>query len=426
MEQVPGDDKSSGTNARRAVVEEASNDENASAPQRNNDAEAEPADGTAEPSEPVPQLPESELDERIALMFVVGAPAPVASGRDALLAHVPNQIVLDAYKKIRALCKAHGKALSTSFGNFDQLVGLGWLLGDLVLGGLIEHADAHSVGREAGRLGPDLPGLFAAPRRRTGKLKFSDDEARARAFRLAEEEELTLRQAPASLPLPKRLPRAQQPAPAGAVPEPEPEPAPPEPEPEDGYFAYERIEAEEDMRRFEQCVESATEADSRLQAAQLEMQEAVGRLSMAQRRFKKAQAEHSRRAGKRPPPKPSLAMEVDGEWQRGKEWKETQESADAWKKRMADWNVRMEMYLRLNREADWELADARQAEHEAQIEAHEADEWYQKSLDWDRSSRSRVQECSAELRVSRERRLSEIQAVLEEARGASGGMEWAP
>ena len=69
---------------------------------------------------------------------------------------------------------------------------------------------------------------------------------------------------------------------------------------------------------------------------------------------------------------------------------ETQESAAAWKKRMCDWNLRMRLYYELNREADWELEDARNEEREASIEALEADDWYQKSLEWDRSSRQRV------------------------------------
>ena len=41
-------------------------------------------------------------------------------------------------------------------------------------------------------------------------------------------------------------------------------------------------------------------------------------------------------------------------------------------------------------------------EREASIEAREADEWYQKSLDWDRSCRRSVEDYATELRVSRE------------------------
>jgi hypothetical protein len=55
--------------------------------------------------------------------------------------------------------------------------------------------------------------------------------------------------------------------------------------------------------------------------------------------------EDLRRAGKRPPPKPSAAMEFDDKGA------ETQESAAAWKKRMCDWNLRMRLYYELNREA---------------------------------------------------------------------------
>ena len=176
------------------------------------------------------------------------------------------------------------------------------------------------------------------------------------------------------------------------------------------------------MRRLEQYVEHATEADARMQTAALEMQQAHLNLSGAQRRLKRAQAEHVRRAGKRPPPKPSLAMEMDGESAAAS--KETPESAAAWKKRLAEWNVRMGLYYQLNRESDWELADARHAEHDAAIEAREADEFYQETLDWVRSSRQAVEQYATVCRMSRERRLREIQDDLTEARAAAGGMEW--
>ena len=115
-----------------------------------------------------------------------------------------------------------------------------------------------------------------------------------------------------------------------------------------------------------------------------------------------------------------------GEGQRGKEWEETEESAAAWKKRLADWNVRMRLYYQLNREAEWELADAQHALRDAEIEAHEADEGYQQALDWARSSRYNVQEYATVCRAGHERRLSEIHADLEEAREATGGMAWTP
>ena len=235
------------------------------------------------------------------------------------------------------MCKAHGKELSDSFGNFDKLVGTGWLLGDVTLGGLIAHGAALAVGRKVGKLAPHLPGQFAAPRRSVQKAKNLTDEERAYEFMVAEEKEAVLRQAPVDLPLPKRAPREP-------TPEPEPEPEP-KPEPEDGVFAPERREAEEQFQRFEFYIADAIKSDARVHAAQLEMQQAVSRLGASQRRLKKAQANHVRRAGKRPPPKPSAAMEFDDKGA------ETQESAAAWKKRMCDWNLRMRLYYELNREA---------------------------------------------------------------------------
>ena len=333
------------------------------------------------PSESVQRLPTSEFEQRADIMFVVGTSAAAASGREKLLASgqkFTNQEVLRAWKVVEALCKAHGAALLQSFGNFDKYVGTGWLLGDVALGGRVEHGAAHAVGRKVGKLCRDLPGRFAAPLRRVRKAKNLTDEERGFEMRKAEEEEATLRQAEVDLLLHKRLPCR------GPEPAPEPEAAPAFAEPEDGVFAPERREAEEQFQRFELYIADAIKDDERVHTAQLEMQQAANRLGAAQRRLKKARAEHLRRAGKRPPPNPSRAMEFDDKGE------ETQESAAAWEKRMGDWNVRMRLYYELNREAEWELEDARHEEHEASIEAHEADDWYQKSLEWRRSSGRRV------------------------------------
>ena len=105
--------------------------------------------GAETPAEQVeqPAAPPSEqqLAERAAMMFVVGARAPVASGMPAAAQEATKELVLRAWSVISALCKANGKELSSSFGNFDKLVGLGWLLGDVVIGYLIAGEDALAV-----------------------------------------------------------------------------------------------------------------------------------------------------------------------------------------------------------------------------------------------------------------------------------------
>ena len=140
-------------------------------------------------------------------MFVVGAAAPTASGRRAVLPVATQEAVVLGWEVIRARCKADGKELSRSFGNFDQRVGLGWLLGDLVLGELIAFDDALAVGTKAVKQGPDFKAAFAAPSRRAGKARYSSDEDRERALAAAAAEERTLRRTDPELPFPAASPR---------------------------------------------------------------------------------------------------------------------------------------------------------------------------------------------------------------------------
>ena len=160
--------------------------------------------------EPLPEVADSELEERIKIMFVVGDPEPVASGRGSVLRKASKQVVLRGADLIRGLCKAHGPQLSQSFGNFDQLVGLGWLLADMVIGCLVSRADAFSIGKKAGKLAPGFKKEFEAPRMRAGKRKFSSEEERARAFSAADAEAAAIRLEPVELPFPAvRAARAQ-------------------------------------------------------------------------------------------------------------------------------------------------------------------------------------------------------------------------
>ena len=87
-------------------------------------------------------------------------------------------------------------------------MGQGWLIGDVVLGVLIEHSDAFAVGRKAGKLAPGLEAEFSAPARRVGKARFSSDEERAASMTAAKHLEADLRQAQVELPLPALQPVA--------------------------------------------------------------------------------------------------------------------------------------------------------------------------------------------------------------------------
>ena len=170
------------------------------------DAAAVAGTGESDSANALPSLTaaelRAELDFRQRVMFVVGSDAPKASGRDAILPYATNEAVQIGWELIRERCKADVRELSRSFGNFDQRVGLGWLLGDAVLGGFIPGADALAIGIKAVKAGPDLKAAFAAPSRRVSKAKYSTDEARERAVAAAADEEAALRHADAELPMP--------------------------------------------------------------------------------------------------------------------------------------------------------------------------------------------------------------------------------
>ena len=141
------------------------------------------------------ELTEEELKLWAALMFVVGAPGPVASGRLSAVTKLTKELVHRGWMVVE---KLDIKALSRSFGNFDKVVALGWLLGDIVLGCLMPRINAFSIGGKASKLAPGLKSEFAGPRRKAGKVSFDDsDEGRERhaiSFDLADKKEAALRQ----------------------------------------------------------------------------------------------------------------------------------------------------------------------------------------------------------------------------------------
>ena len=113
----------------------------------------------------------AEYEERAPLMFKLDAEGPTASGRPAVTRTVTKENVQSAWRAANGYCEEHGAALSEAYGNFDRVVALGWLLGDVAIGCLIKKADAFKVGRKAGKLAPGLKTEFDAPARRLGKRK---------------------------------------------------------------------------------------------------------------------------------------------------------------------------------------------------------------------------------------------------------------
>ena len=152
---------------------------------------------------------EHELGERATAMFIVGAKGPTSSGMPSAVQEVTKELVLRAWNVVSALCKTEGKALSQSFGNFDKVMALGWLIGDAAMGCLICPADADAVGRKASKLAAVLKNELAAPLRRAGKQRFADAEARARALVEAGAWVAAIRLEHVELPLPSRRRAAQ-------------------------------------------------------------------------------------------------------------------------------------------------------------------------------------------------------------------------
>ena len=113
----------------------------------------------------------AEVAARASRMFVVGANAPMASDMPPAACTATKGLVKLAFDAANDLCKAHGTALSEYFGNFDRVVALGWLLGDLLGMPLAPRAMAYTVGLKA--------------RRAAGTLETDQKEERRKASRAA-------------------------------------------------------------------------------------------------------------------------------------------------------------------------------------------------------------------------------------------------
>ena len=90
---------------------------------------------------------------RFARMFVVGAVGPAASGPDEeIVLTISNKLVALVWAYVgseKSVSKDKIDELSKSFGNFDRVVALGWLLGDAIGLPLMERVLAHKLGLAA-------------------------------------------------------------------------------------------------------------------------------------------------------------------------------------------------------------------------------------------------------------------------------------
>jgi len=158
---------------------------------------------------------------RDAMMFVVGAAAPVASGLPALASTATSlhvKLVWEHVNDRRKLSDERVDALSTSFRNFDRRVAAGWLCGDLMRGpALLERDDAHTLGLkikyEAGKVEAKETKLRRDAKKAAGRLAAADP-GRGKLLERAEEEIETLLGTTVQLPLPAASQAAQAPNPA--------------------------------------------------------------------------------------------------------------------------------------------------------------------------------------------------------------------
>ena len=151
---------------------------------------------------------------RDAAMFVVGAAEPVPSGMPPLASEPNKALVKVAVAHFAGVPKAHIGALSKSFGNFDRVVGIGWVIADAVrpLGApLITRAEAHAIGgraqRKAGDIKDEVRTARLAIQRAAYKLDASDPKRQELDRQLADAEALVLRES-IELPLPSGAPQA--------------------------------------------------------------------------------------------------------------------------------------------------------------------------------------------------------------------------
>ena len=176
----------------------------------------QPADQDAPAERAEPVITQEWVAERFAMMFVIGAAGPAASGRKDVLRKVTGRVVSLAWKYIddkKSLPKDHIDALSKSFGNFDRVVALGWLLGDAVGLPLMERTEAHVVGLkakyEAGKIKSQEASIPRDAKKAAGRLKAADPQ-RQQLLKDAEKAVEELLHSTVELPLPKAT---QPPAP---------------------------------------------------------------------------------------------------------------------------------------------------------------------------------------------------------------------
>jgi hypothetical protein len=145
----------------------------------------------AAPSGPMPELTLDIIDCHVRMMFVKERPAATASGLGKAITEATGAAVLLAWKAVEAWPKAYINELSLAFGNFDRVVSLGWLVGDLLGMQRLSQPHAFRVGGSAARVAKKIDGDIKLLRKKAGKLKLEDPRrCEVAAAALVEEEAL--------------------------------------------------------------------------------------------------------------------------------------------------------------------------------------------------------------------------------------------
>ena len=203
---------------------------------RENDEEVDPESGQSERSSPSTlqaaqppredDLPDGTVPgtvtvftdkwvaERRAKMFVVGAAGPTASGLHDAAAASTKLLLALAWADVQGYSKAEIDALRKSFGNFDKVVALGWLVGDAVrpVGSpLLERREVHLLGLkvkyEVGKVEKEKAKLKLDAQRAAGRLH-ADDPRRLELMQEAEQQSEALMAEVVELPIDTPSPAA--------------------------------------------------------------------------------------------------------------------------------------------------------------------------------------------------------------------------
>ena len=116
-------------------------------------------------------ITDQAVASRATLIFAVGAAGPAASGLPRLALKVTKLLVKLAAAYMKDLKKVTVDALSAAYGNFDKVVGLGWLLADAVGLPLLTRETAYAVGLKGRREAGYIQAAEAAKKKELGRAK---------------------------------------------------------------------------------------------------------------------------------------------------------------------------------------------------------------------------------------------------------------